>query len=210
VSASTQFTSPSPTAGIIQAPRPASASALLRHFADLRDGTHGGARSRRDKERLFAAAVPLLDPHARQALEEINTCLLLGTGEVTATGVRQSADGGPEAVWALTWPEQQAAGIKPIVIRAYFGAGFAHPHLQSGTVGDWPLNVFDEEQAAAELPTLRALAAADVHNLVFQLGGDVRIIPATVKGLDVKKTARLIASPPKERAINRGQDGRRQ
>ena len=32
--------------------------------------------------------------------------------------------------------------------------------------------------------TLRALAAADVHNLVFQLGGDVRIIPATVKGID--------------------------
>jgi hypothetical protein len=184
VSASTQSTSPSPTAGIIQTPRPASASALVRHFADLRDGTHGGARSRRDKERLFAAAVSLLDPHARQALEEINTYLLLGTGEVTATGVRQSADGGPEAVWALTWPEQQAAGIKPIVIRAYFGAGFAHPHLQSGTVGDWPLNVFDEEQAAAELPTLRALAAAEVHNLVFQLGGDVRIIPATVKGLD--------------------------
>jgi hypothetical protein len=184
VSASTQSTSANPNEVIIPAPRTASASALLRHFADLRDGTHGGARSRRDKERLFAAAVPLLDPHARQALEEINAYLLLGSGEVTATGVRQSADGGAEAVWALSWPEQQAAGVKPIVIRAYFGAGFAHPHLQSGTVGDWPLNVFDEEQAAEELPTLRAMAAADVHNLVFQLGGDVRIIPATVKGLD--------------------------
>jgi hypothetical protein len=159
------------------------ASALLRHFADLRDGTHGGARSRPDKERLFIAAVPLLDPHARQALEEINTYLLLGTGEVTATGVRRSADG-IDAVWTLSWPEQQAAGIKPIVLRAYFGAGFAHPHLQSGTVGDWPLNVFDEEQAAAELPTLRAMAAADIHNLVFHLGGDVRVIPATVKGVD--------------------------
>src|SRR3954453_19018510 len=99
-----------------QTPRPASASDLLPHFADLRDGTHGGARSRPDKERLFAAAVPLLDPHARQALEEINASLLLGTGEVTATGLRPSADGGPEAVWALSWPEQQAAGIKPIVI----------------------------------------------------------------------------------------------
>ncbi len=84
----------------------------------------------------------------------------------------------------MSWPEQQTAGIKPIVIRAYFGSGFAHPHLQSGTVGDWPLNVFDEEQAAAELPTLRAIAAVDIHNLVFQLGGDVRIIPATVKGVD--------------------------
>jgi hypothetical protein len=162
---------------------PASTSALLRHFADLREGTHGGARSRADRERLYAGAVPLLDPHARQALEEINTDLLLGTGEVSATGVRPSSDGGVDAVWALSWPEQRAAGIDPIVIRAYFGPGFAHPHLQSGTVGDWPLNVFDEEQAAAELPTLRALAAADIHNLVFQVGGDVRIIPATVKGL---------------------------
>ena len=168
---------------ITQAARPASTSALLRHFADLRDGTHGGAESRVDKERLFAAAVPLLDPYARQALEEINADLLLGTGEVTGTGVRNSADGGLEAVWALSWPEQQAAGIEPVVIRAYFGREFAHPHLQSGTVGDWPLNVFDEQQAAAELPTLRAMAAADVHNLVLRLGGDVRVIPATVKGI---------------------------
>jgi len=163
---------------------PASTSALLRHFADLRDGTHGDARARSDKERHYAAAVPMLDPYARQALEEINAELLLGTGEISATGVRGSANGGVEAVWELSWPEQRAAGIKPIVIRAYFGAGFAHPHLQSGSVGDWPLNVFDEEQAAAELPNLRAMAAADVHNLVFQVGGDVRIIPATVKGLD--------------------------
>jgi hypothetical protein len=158
-------------------------SALLRHFADLRDGTHGGVSSRQDKERLFADAVPLLDPQARQALAEINASVLLGTGNVTATGARRSADGGSEAVWALSWPEQQAARIKPVILRAYFGAGFAHPHLQSGTVGDWPLNVFDEEQAAAELPTLRALAAADIHNLVFRVGGDIRIIPATVKGL---------------------------
>jgi hypothetical protein len=179
VSASTRSSSPDRN----DAPaRPASASALLRHFADLRDGTHGGARSRRDKEALFVAAVPLLDPYARQALEEINSYLLLGTGEVTATGLRRSADGGPEAVWALTWPEQLAAGINPIVIRAYFGTGFAHPHLQGGTVGDWPLNIFDEQQAAEELPTLRAIAAADVHNLVFQLGGDIRVIPATVQG----------------------------
>src|SRR6478735_12430486 len=101
---------------IMQTTPPASASALLRHLADLRDGTHGGAKSRRDKERLFAAAVPLLDPHARQALEEINTYLLLGTGEVTATGVRTSADRDIEAIWELSWPEQQAAGIKPLVI----------------------------------------------------------------------------------------------
>jgi hypothetical protein len=160
------------------------ASALLRHFADLRDGTHGGAKSRSDKEQLFVAAIPLLDPFVRQALAELNAYLLLGTGEVTATDVRRAADGGPEVVWALSWAEQRAAGIEPILVRAYFGTAFLHPHLQSGTVGDWPLNVFTDEQAARELPTFRALAAADAHNLVFQLGGDIRIIPATVNGID--------------------------
>jgi hypothetical protein len=183
VSTSTPRVSPHPT-GTKYSSGPEHTAALLRHFADLRDGTHGGASSRRDKERLFAEAIPLIDPHARQALEEINTYLLLDTGEVTATGVRRSTDDGIDAVWALSWPEQLAAGIKPVVIRAYFGQGFAHPHLQSGSVGDWPLNVFDEDQAATELPILRAMAAADIHNLVFQLGGDVRIIPATVRGLD--------------------------
>ena len=152
---------------------------LLRHFADLRDGTHGGASSRHDKERLFTAAVALLDPHARQPLEEINADLLLGTGEVTATGMRRSGDG-LDAIWALSWPEQRDAAINPIVLRAYYGAGFHHPHLRGGTAGDWPLNVFDKEQAAAQVPTLRAIASADLHNLVFQR--DYRIIPAIMSG----------------------------
>jgi hypothetical protein len=159
-------------------------AALFRHFADLRDGTHGGVSSRPDKERLYAAAVALLDPYARRALDEINTGLMLGTGEVIATGVRRSDAGGLEAVWALSWPEQQAAGIEPVLVRAYFGLGFLHPHLQSATVGDWPLNVFDDEQAAAELPTLRAMAAADIHNRVLQLGGDYRIIPAVLNRVE--------------------------
>jgi hypothetical protein len=57
--------------GNIDSPRPEYTAELLRHFADLRDGTHGGASSRRDKERLFTAAVALLDPHARQPLHEM-------------------------------------------------------------------------------------------------------------------------------------------
>ncbi len=161
---------------------PEHTGALLRHFADLRDGSHGGLTARLAKERLFAQAVALLDPHARQALDEINTDLLLGTGEIPRIGVRRSTTAGLEAVWALSWREQQAAGIEPIVIRAYFGIGSPHPHLQGGTVGDWPLNVLDEEQAAAELATLRAIAAGEIHNLVFQTGGDYRIIPALLNG----------------------------
>ena len=157
-------------------PEPAYTAELLRHFADLRDGTHGDATSRRDKEQLFTEAVSLLDPYARQALNEINAHLLLGIGEVTATGLRSLAGGGVHSVWTLSWPEQRATGINPIVIDAFYGSGFHHPHLRGGTVGDWPLNVFTQEQAAEELPTLRAIATADLHNLVFQ--SDYRIVPA--------------------------------
>ncbi|MEY2489713.1 MAG: hypothetical protein QOC70_1655 [Verrucomicrobiota bacterium] len=160
--------------------QPAYIDELLRHFADLRDGTHGDAVSRRDKEQLFAEAVSLLDPYARQALNEINAHLLLGTGEVTATGVRSSASGGIESVWSLSWPEQRATGLNPIIIDAFYGSGFHHPHLRGGTVGTWPLNVFTQEQAAGELPTLRAIATAALHNLVFQR--DYRIVPATIGG----------------------------
>jgi hypothetical protein len=163
----------------MESPRLEYTAELLRHFADLRDGTHGGAARRQDKERFFTAAITLLDPHARQVLNEINTDLLLSTGEATATGVRRRG-GGVEAIWALSWPEQRATGINPIAIRAYYSAGAHHPHLQAGTAGDWPLNVFDDKQAAAELPTLRAMASADLHNLVFQR--DYRIIPAIMTG----------------------------
>ena len=158
--------------------QPAYTAALLRHFADLRDLVHGGAESRPDKERLFTEAAELLDPYAKQTLDEINTHLLLDTGEVSGSGVRRTGDGGVAAVWTLSWPQQRSAGIDPITIRAFYGAGFHHPHLRGGTVGDWPLNVFTAGQAAAELPTLRAIAAAEVHNLVFQR--DYRIIPATI------------------------------
>jgi hypothetical protein len=151
---------------------------LLRHFADLRDGTHGdGAISRSDKEQLFAAAVDYLDPFTRQTLAEMNETLLLGSGTITSTGIIRSANGDSTAIWTLGWPEQAQAGIPPITLEAYFGHGFHHPHLRGGTVGVWPLNVFSAADAAAELPTLRAIASADLHNLVFQ--SNYRIVPAT-------------------------------
>jgi hypothetical protein len=150
---------------------------LLRHFADLRDGTHGeGATSRAAKEQLFSAAVGYLDPYARQALAEVNETLLLGTGTISATGVTRPVGGDSVAVWTLGWPEQEQAGIPPITLESFYGHTFHHPHLRGGTVGVWPLNVFCYDDAAAELPTLRAIASADLHNLVFQ--SDYRIVPA--------------------------------
>lgn len=156
--------------------------ALRRHFVDLRDGTHGtegDTVSRQGKEAHFERAVKLLHPHAVRVLDEFNDGLLLGTGTVTATGVQRTSDGGIGAAWRLSWPEQRDAGVSPISLLAYFGRGFHHPHLRGATVRDWPLNVFTPTQAAAEVPTLRAIASSDLHNLVFQR--DYRIVPAVVR-----------------------------
>src|SRR3981189_234137 len=89
---------------------PAYITSLIRHFEDLRDGTHGGSASRKDEEAHFENAVQLLTPIARQVLTEMNTSLLLNTGQLTETGLRRTADGGLNASWALSWPEQRAAG----------------------------------------------------------------------------------------------------
>jgi hypothetical protein len=59
---------------------PAYIISLVRHFEDLRDGTHGGSASREDKEAHFERAVQLLAPIARQVLTEMNTSLLLDAG----------------------------------------------------------------------------------------------------------------------------------
>jgi hypothetical protein len=155
---------------------PAYITSLTRHFEDLRDGTHGGSATRKNKEAYFEKAVQLLAPIARQVLTEINMYLLLDTGLLTETGLRRTPDGGLNASWTLSWPDQRAAAVQPIALQAYFGGGLHHPHLRGTTVQDWPLNVFTDEDAAAQLSILRAIASSDLHNLVYR--ADYRIVPA--------------------------------
>ena len=80
-----------------ESPVPAYITGLIRHFEDLRDGTHGGSASRKDKEAHFEKAVQLLVPVARQVLTEMNTSLLLDTGQLTETGLQRTPDGGLSA-----------------------------------------------------------------------------------------------------------------
>ncbi|SRR6266567_1206672 len=172
-----QSATPTPTPA---ASTPGHITALIRHFSDLRDNTHGGSISRDDKETHFTRAVELIAPVALQALEEINTSLMLGTGTITETGgVQRDADGGLSASWELSWPEQRAVGVPPVALYAYYGIGFHHPHLRGATVRDWPLNVFTTDDATGQLPIMRATATSDLHNLVFQ--ADYRIIPAITR-----------------------------
>src|SRR5260370_35482456 len=95
---------------------PAYITSLIRHFEDLRDGTHGGSASRKDKEAHFEKPVQLLSPVARQVLTEVNRNLLLNTGQLTETGLRRTADGGLNASVALTGPDQRETGIEPIML----------------------------------------------------------------------------------------------
>jgi hypothetical protein len=152
----------------------------LRHFVDLRDNTHGGSISRQDKEEHFAHAVELLDPVASQVLREMNGLLLLESGRIAGTGLRRAPDRSLVASWALSWPEQHAAGVSPVLLMAYYGIATHHPHLRGATVRDWPLNIFTRSDAAEQLSILRAIAAADLHNLVFE--ADYTIVPAVVRG----------------------------
>ena len=161
---------------------PAYLRALMRHFVDLRDNTHGGSTGRHDKEDHFARAVELLHPVANQVLREMNTSLLLESGRITGSELQRTPDGGLVASWDLSWPEQNSAGISPVVLMAYYGIGFHHPHLRGATVGDWPLNIFTKSDAADQLHLLRAIASAELHNLVFQ--ADYTIVPAVSRRRD--------------------------
>jgi len=167
---------------------PAPIEALLRHFADLRDGNHFGHTTRADKESAFAEAVDLLDAPARQVLEEFNHHLLRSTGKIDATGLHRDQHEGLIASWLLTWPEQREAGLVPISLIATYGAGFHHPHLRGATLGEWPLNVAEPEHATELVPVLRTIVAGDIHNLVFQVHGDWRIVPA-LHDTDVRRVA---------------------
>jgi len=161
---------------------PAYVRALMRHFVDLRDNTHGGSTGRDDKEDHFARAVELLHPVANQVLREMNTLLLLESGRISSTGLQRTPDESLVASLALSWPEQSSAGISPVVLMAYYGIGFHHPHLRGATVGDWPLNIFTRSDAADQLHLLRAIASAELHNLVYQ--ADYSIVPAVSRRPD--------------------------
>jgi hypothetical protein len=155
---------------------PAHLLALQRHVEDLRDGTHRGAEPRAEKEAVFEQAVDWLDPVARRVLEEVDEVVLRSTGEIADSGTQREDDGTLARAWTLSWPEQRQRGVAPVTLRAWFGAGFHHPHLRGATVHDWPLNVYVEGDAADLLPVLRSVVAADLHNLVFQ--ADWRLIPS--------------------------------
>src|SRR5260370_6917883 len=99
---------------------PAYITSLIRHFEDLRDGTHGGSTARKDKEAHFEKAVQLLAPIARRVLNEMNTNLLLDTGQLTESGPRRTPDGGLNPSRPFSFPQHPAAPTHPIARQPSF------------------------------------------------------------------------------------------
>lgn len=161
---------------------------LLRHLNDLRTGSYEGARGRSAKEAVFSRAVDLIDPIIRDVLGDMNEELLLGSGEILASGVYADGQGGTVAVWELSWPEQRNAAprltsltkIEPVEVIAWFGPGSTHAHLAGSAGGNWPFNVLDENDAWRVRPTIQVIAEAALHERIFQ--ADWRIVPAARSG----------------------------
>ena len=53
-----------------ESPMPAYITSLIRHFEDLRDGTHGRAANRKDKAAYFENVVHTLTPIAHHVPDE--------------------------------------------------------------------------------------------------------------------------------------------
>jgi hypothetical protein len=163
---------------------------LFRHLDDVRLRSYEGAGPRAERNKVFERAVELIDPLVNRILVETRDTFLDGEGEVGYAAPDDDGKGGMVASWSLSWPEQRArvnrqeppesaSPIEPIRVIAWFGATFTHGHLAGSSLGHWPLQVLDAEDAARQEPILRAIVEAELHQRVFE--GGWQILPGYAK-----------------------------
>jgi hypothetical protein len=155
---------------------------IQRHLEDLRENAYEGA-SGAARHARYVAAFKLLTPVAVDVLQQVNTSLLRGTGDVSVRAPGPDGDGGQIGSWLLTWPELSRSrsrltgkALQPVTISAVFPAGFTHPHLVAGgpvdpraaSLAAWPMQVTSPEDAEQHRPVLWAIATAEVHDRIYQ------------------------------------------
>lgn len=157
---------------------------LMRHLADLVARSYEGATSWPDRLTVFQRAVELLDPVVRGVLAEADAIFLETTGEVTRRGVEHS-DGSVGEHWELSWPRQREAvsrdggPVPPVQVIAWFRRSFNHAHLRGSTAGDWPLQVTSTDDATRQLPIVRAIVEAELHQRIYE--GRYPVMPVAVR-----------------------------
>jgi hypothetical protein len=157
---------------------------LMRHLADLVARRYEGAASWADRVAVFQRAVELLDPVVRGVLAEADEMFLEHTGEITRHSVEDS-DGSVGEHWELSWPRQREAvsrhggPVGPVQVIAWFRRSFNHAHLRGSTAGDWPLQVTTTEDASRQLPIVRAIVEAELHQKIYE--GRYPVMPVAVR-----------------------------
>jgi hypothetical protein len=157
---------------------------LMRHLADLVARRYEGAESWADRVGVFRRAVELLDPVVRGVFAEANAMFLESTGEISRSSV-DTDDGSVGEHWELSWPRQRAAvsrdggPVPPVQVIAWFRRSFNHAHLRGSTAGDWPLQVINTEDATRQLPIVRAIVEAELHQRIYE--GRYPVMPIAVR-----------------------------
>lgn len=172
---------------------------MRRHLADLRHDWYEGAESHEARQEVFLRAFDLVTPVAEVVLGDMNDWLLEGRGRVHTQRPEDDGSGGLSGGWTLTWPRLERATnvhtrhpLRPVTIAAIYPRGWTHGHLARlhtglpAEVTAWPLQVLDEADAWRQEPVLRILAEAELHERVYQAGGDWRL----VAGLDTRAEPR--------------------
>lgn len=157
---------------------------LMRHLADLRAMAYEGAAGRDGQEKTFRDATRFLGAVVEEMLGEANDRLLLGSGKVERVEAETEADGA-SVRWSLSWPDQRAAIVRttgkplePVSVVARLRPSHIHGHLGGSYFGDWPMQIVSIQDAERQAPILLAIIEAEIHQRVFEAGGNWRLIPA--------------------------------
>ncbi|MDQ3987627.1 MAG: hypothetical protein M3228_08405 [Actinomycetota bacterium] len=157
---------------------------LMRHLADLVAHSYEGAESWPDRLAVFHQAVTLLDPVVRGVLAEADATFLENTGGIARHSV-EHGDGSVGEHWELSWPRQREAisrdggPVAPVEVIAWFRRSFNHAHLRGSTAGDWPLQVTSTDDATRQLPIVRAIVEAELHQRIYE--GRYPVMPVAVR-----------------------------
>jgi hypothetical protein len=150
--------------------------------------TYEGAEGRLEQERVFHTAANLLAPVVEEAMISASERLLLGSGSVARA---ESTTDGISVWWTLSWPEQVAAinratgkALDPVAVVARLRPSHIHGHLGGSYFGDWPLQILSPEDAQRQTPVVLSIIEGEIHQRVFEAGGNWRLIPSFSRHLE--------------------------
>ena len=158
---------------------------MTRHLADLEHDYYDGAHARSDREVVFHDAFELLTPLAAKVLGDMNRWFCDGHATAATNPPGDDGAGGLLGSWTLSWPRlEQATNVHngeplpPVTISAVYPIHWTHGHLARlhaglpAEVTAWPMQVKTAEDAARQEPVLRLIAEAELHERIYQAGGN--------------------------------------